>query len=420
MSKKTETAGSIIQASSSLHAAVLFHRVGPYHFARLRQAGRAMRITAVEFSGKDETYAWDQVTGADSFQRVTLFEQADSHSRPVREVMDRVRLALEESRPDVVAIPGWSDCGALAALKWCVTRRVPAVVMSETTAWDDPRRAWREWVKRRLVRLYSGALAGGRANAEYLVKLGMPAERVFLGYDAIDNEHFSQGVKAIRRGQMAGKDKQNLPEQYFLASARFIEKKNLPGLLQAYAGYRRLCGEGGLTPWHLVLLGDGELRSALLTLRGALGLETSVHLPGFKQYPELPIYYGLAQAFIHASTAEPWGLVVNEAMASGLPVLVSNRCGCARDLVQHGRNGFGFDPHDPDQLARLMLRLMRLQPGERAAMGLASQEIIADWGPERFGRGLRRASELAVSALQPRVDQQQRLLLNLLCQQRLG
>src|SRR5207244_4064698 len=102
--------------------------------------------------------------------------------------------------------------------------------------------------------------------------------------------------------------------------------KNLPRLLEAFAGYRRLAGDAA---WELVLLGDGPLRPELVALLKDLELDGHVLLPGFKQYDELPAYYGLAGAFIHASTTEQWGLVVNEAMASGLPVLVSDRCGCA-------------------------------------------------------------------------------------------
>ena len=112
-------------------------------------------------------------------------------------------------------------------------------------------------------------------------------------------------------------------------------------------------------PWSLVLLGDGPLKSDLCRLISDLRLDACVHLPGFKQYHELPVYYGLASAFVHASTTEQWGLVVNEAMASGLPVLVSNRCGCAQDLVKEGVNGFTFDPCNVEQLAQLMLKFQR-------------------------------------------------------------
>ena len=104
----------------------------------------------------------------------------------------------------------------------------------------------------------------------------------------------------------------------------------------------------------------------------------------------MPAYYGLASAFVHASTTEQWGLVVNEAMASGLPVLVSNRCGCAPDLVQEGVNGFTFDPYNVEQLAQLMLKISAFQTFSLSTFGAASRRIIADWGPERFASGLRR------------------------------
>ena len=98
-------------------------------------------------------------------------------------------------------------------------------------------------------------------------------------------------------------------------------------------------------------------------------LAGDVILAGFKQYDELPAYYGLASAFVHASTTEQWGLVVNEAMASGLPVLVSDRCGCAPDLVEDGVNGFTFDPYDVEALAGLMQRVAAMTDERRQAMG---------------------------------------------------
>jgi glycosyltransferase involved in cell wall biosynthesis len=120
-------------------------------------------------------------------------------------------------------------------------------------------------------------------------------------------------------------------------------------------------------------------------------------LAGFRQYEELPAWYGLASAFVHASTTEQWGLVVNEAMASGLPVIVSERCGCAPDLVEHGVNGFTFDPYDVPALADLMQRVAAMTDERRAAMGAAGQRIIADWGPERFADGLMKAVQVALS-----------------------
>lgn len=162
-----------------------------------------------------------------------------------------------------------------------------------------------------------------------------------------------------------------------------------------------------------MILGDGELRPELEAQRAALRLEDDVLLPGFKQYDELPSWYGAAGCFVHASTSEQWGLVVNEAMASGLPVLVSDRCGCAVDLVQEGRNGFCFDPLDAQKLAGLLDRMSRAST-DRVAMGEASRVLISPWGPERFAQGLKIAVERAASAGQRRKSWVAEALLGLL------
>src|SRR5439155_16698329 len=168
----------------------------------------------------------------------------------------------------------------------------------------------------------------------------------------------------------------------------------LSGLLRGFAGYRKAAGPD---PWDLVLLGDGPLRPEVDRLIGELGLTGAVHLPGFQQYPDLPTYYGLAGAFVHASTSEPWGLVVNEAMAAGLPVLVSDRCGCAPDLVADGVNGFTFAPQDHARLAGLMCRIAA-DPDRRLAMSRASRARIGPWGPERFADRLWAAAPAAPAA----------------------
>ena len=178
--------------------AVLFHRIGPYHFARLRAAGRLLPIVAIESSGVDETYAWDVVAGADHFERVTLFDHADAQKLPMAEVVNRVGSALDRVHPAAVVIPGWADSAALGALHWCVQNHVPAVVMSESTEWDERRSGWKEWMKGRVVRLCAAALAGGTPHADYLARLGMPADRIFLGYDAVDNDYFARKAEESR------------------------------------------------------------------------------------------------------------------------------------------------------------------------------------------------------------------------------
>ena len=239
----------------------------------------------------------------------------------------------------------------------------------------------------------------------------MAKERVFLGYDAVDNAYFANGAEAARQNALELRSEFSLPQNYFLASARFIPKKNLSRLIAAYAAYRAVANRES---WDLVLLGDGELRESIVTQIKSLGLQGCVHLPGFVQYPDLPKYYGLAGAFIHASTTEQWGLVVNEAMASGLPVLVSERCGCAYDLVKNGVNGWTFHPEDVAGITQNLMKLASLSAGERQRMGHASQEMISHWGCDRFASGLFAAAECALQQPCRKAGFATRLLLRIL------
>jgi glycosyltransferase involved in cell wall biosynthesis len=444
--------------------AVLFSRIGPYHFARLRAAGEVAEVTGIEFSDVDGTYAWEAVVGEENFQRVTLFagqaqtggagnpkseirnpKQIEKHQelqnegngdklllrlrRSVRtmrtigvqrrQVYRKTAATLDQANPEVLAVPGWQNGCGLAALDWGHAARVPRVVMSESAEADEARVWWKEQVKRRIVGLCSAALAGGVPQAEYLAKLGMPRERIFLGYDVVDNEYFARHAAESRTKNAESRRQYGLPERYFLASARFVAKKNLPRLLEAYARYRESAKTLRSEPakkevWDLVLLGDGPQLSTLECQRATLGLEAHVLMPGFKQYRDLPRYYGLARAFVHGSTTEQWGLVVNEAMACGLPVLVSKRCGCVPDLVQEGVNGLTFDPYDVGSIADAMVRVWRMGDEELKRMGGESTRIIANWAPERFARGLKAASDCALAVGPKRGTVVDRLLLRLL------
>jgi glycosyltransferase involved in cell wall biosynthesis len=291
--------------------------------------------------------------------------------------------------------------------------------VSESSRQDEPRTWWKEAIKRRIVGLYSAALVGGQRHVEYLAELGMPRERVFTGYDVVDNDYFGRRTAEIRNSRFEIRDKRVLPENYFLASARFVEKKNLSTLIEAYAEYRRRSSAfakatadkeiAAKVPWDLVVLGDGPLRETLKAKLSTLNLNEHVHLPGFEPYDELPVYYALANAFVHASTTEQWGLVVNEAIASGLPVIVSERCGCVPELVQG--NGFTFDPTNEHELTARLLEMASLSDEQRKRLGDNSHRIAANVAPERFGEGLERAASVAMGGPQKRFGVMDRALL---------
>jgi 1,2-diacylglycerol 3-alpha-glucosyltransferase len=390
--------------------AVVFHHIGPYHHARLNAAADRLSVTGIEWSAKGYD-AWGAGDTPARYEKISLFSEATDRYPGKAELRRAFRWALEQAKPDVVAVNGWNNFGSLIAANCCLRRGIPTVVMSESARHDEPRTWWKEFIKRRIVDLYSAALVGGQRHVEYLVELGMPAERIFTGYDVVDNAYFRRRAEEIRSRTSEVREKYGLPENYFLASARFIEKKNLLKLIQAYAEYRlkssafaKLTADrevsNGNAAWDLVLLGDGPLESDLCRLISDLCLSGHVHLPGFKPYDELPAYYGLANAFVHASTTEQWGLVVNEAIACGLPVIVSERCGCVSELMQG--NGYTFDPTDEHELAARLLKLSMLSQEERNQLAEASHKIAADFSPERFGEGLERAVRMAIKSRRER------------------
>src|SRR6266404_3574009 len=392
--------------------AIVFHHIGPYHHARLNAAADRLSVTGIEWSAKAYD-AWGAGDTTARYEKISLFSEATDGYPAKAELRQAFCWALEQAKPDVVAVNGWNNFGSLAAANCCVARGIPMVVMSESARVDELRTWWKEMLKRRIVDLYSAALVGGQRHIDYLVELGMPRERIFTGYDVVDNHYFARRTEEIRNshlrqgngGQAASEIRNNygLPENYFLASARFIPKKNLPRLIRAYAEYRDRLKRTGVTdpgynrdtPWDLVLLGDGPLRQTLNSQLSTLNLQAHVHLPGFKQYDELPVYYALAKAFVHASTTEQWGLVVNEAIASGLPVIVSDRCGCVPELVNG--NGFTFDPFDERELVERLSQMASLSDDERKSLSDASYGISANFAPKRFGEGLEQAARLALN-----------------------
>jgi glycosyltransferase involved in cell wall biosynthesis len=368
--------------------------MGPYHIARQSKVNaifkeKNFKTTALEFAGRTNSFPWKT---NNLIKRITLFPDKEANEvSPSSYILETLR-TLNIIKPEILAICGYDQAALFTALVWAKIRGKITILLSASKEDDLQRRPWKEWLKRQIVRNFDAALVGGSPQKQYAISLGIPEDRVFTGYDVVDNEHFARGADAARAKEAELRRVLELSRPFFLTVCRFIEKKNLFRLLEAYRGYRQINRDG---PWDLVLCGSGPLEARLKENAANL---PGVHFPGFKQADELPAYYGLAEAFILPSSHfEQWGLVVNEAMASRLPVLVSKACGCAPDLIRDGVNGFAFDPFDIDGLAWLMVK-MGYGEVDLKAMGEASRRIIADWTPDVFARNLFRAVEAALAA----------------------
>lgn len=378
------------------HLVIQFARFGPYHFTRLRSAVEALapiswRVSGLQTAGADATYAWDK-TGLDTETLSTALPDGVFGKITDEDMRKAMKAALDKLKPDALAIAGWGTADARAALDWCRKNGATAIVMSETRAADGQRTWVKEWFKSRLIRRFDGALVGGQAHKDYLVQLGMAPERIRSGYDVVDNEHFARESEKVR----AKEPKDEGRKRYFLASSRFIKRKNLSLLVDAYAQYMQASVKRGAARgelWDLVLLGTGNGREGLERYVKDKRIN-GVVFAGFQQIDTLPRWYAGAGAFAHAALEEPWGLVINEAMASGLPVICSRTTGAA-ELVEEGVNGFLFDPHDTEGLSLLLQRMASLAPDDLARMGANSARLIEERAPSSaFGRGL---AELLIS-----------------------
>ncbi|MBM3474724.1 MAG: glycosyltransferase family 4 protein [Armatimonadetes bacterium] len=357
---------------------------GPQGFIRHAALARVAGVDPVYIAvgTTRQTRSWHPNPEAYPFRTITLFDRPFEQV-PFREQRRALEHELRALRPGAVCVYGYSDPIMRWAARWAKQNGAAAVAFWETARIDRPRQFVREWLKRRFVsQTLDGAFVSGVRGAAYARELGVAESRVVPGYSVVDNEHFRRGSEAARNQAAQLRARLELPNQFALYVGRFAPEKNLPTLLRAYAAYRR----GQPLPWSLVLVGTGKQEQELRSLTHALHL-TDVHWVPFQTQEKLPQFYGLASCLVLPSTVEPWGLVVNEAMAAGLPVLVSTRCGCVPELVREGVNGFTLQPNDVAGLAGLMAR-MAANTTDRAAMGRASQEIIADYTPETWAQHL--------------------------------
>jgi len=373
-----------------LTIAVIFVNYGPYHLARFEAFFHQCHLlqwqgVAIELARSQSEYTWEVNLEKYSFEIIAAIPNFPLEDVSKWETTSKLFNIISRIKPDVIVIAGYAEPAMIGALFWSYLNRKPAVLMSDSKE-DDAPRSWKlESAKKFLLKLFKSALVGGKSHKQYLLKLGMISESIFDGYDVVNIEDFHPiRLQTFDRP---------LEAPFFLSINRFIPKKNLFFLLEAYANYTNIMGSQS---WNLVLVGDGELRPQIEQHISILNIKHVVHLPGFLQQEELLPYFAHARCFIHASLQEQWGLVVNEAMASGLPVLVSNRCGCFSDLVIDGINGFGFDPENIQELTHLMLEVSSGSI-DLQAMGQASLKHIQKFSPSYFADNLVRAIEYALN-----------------------
>jgi glycosyltransferase involved in cell wall biosynthesis len=237
-----------------------------------------------------------------------------------------------------------------------------------------------------MFKLYSSGHPTGTLAEQYLLRYGFPENRIFRFPYAVDNNYLSGRCSRyqlqrdrIRRALGIGTDC-----FVVLGVVKFAEREDPMTLLLGFSKLLECCPTA-----HLVLVGDGPM---MKDIKAAINERriSNVHLPGFVRYSRLPLFYSIADVFVHPPVQESWGVSVNEAMACGLPVVVANTVGSYVDLVKPGETGFVFEARNPEDLANCLNRL-GCNRNLREEMGSNARELIKDWGFDCVEKSLLKA-----------------------------
>lgn len=302
-----------------------------------------------------------------------------------------VPLELVRSRCDLVIISGWLDFACQAAFFTSKAWGKPNILWAESTIHEA---SWRRSVSLPLVKLMvrgaDACVASGTRSSQYLISLGAPSDKVFVAINTVDIDHFRSGslLSAAERAALRrafGVEGRKV----ILYSGRLTELKGVEYLLQAYWRLREEYADLGL-----LIVGYGPEERSLKRLCVEQGIE-DVHFVGHVDMEAMPKYYAISDLYVFPSLRDVWGMVINEAMACGLPVITTNKVGASADLIEHGVNGYVVEAGDPIALLEAMRRLVA-DPLLRGRMAENSRKRIRDFGLDQSVDGFRLAIEHAL------------------------
>jgi glycosyltransferase involved in cell wall biosynthesis len=287
---------------------------------------------------------------------------------------------LIKSRPRKLILGGYDSVTSLLALAFTKLLRIDTILWYESTiASENLNNNLLKKVKRAVIGSFNKFAVPGELARANLISLGVDPLKIYIAPNVVNNAYFAKEAQVFKPQKDRLKKELDLPDQVILFVGQLVDRKGLLTLLEAY---QRLDVE------HigLLIVGDGPLRSQYESYCADQGL-VNVRFVGFHDINSISRYFAVSDVFVLPSKREVWGLVVNEAMACGLPVLCSRNAGCSRNLIQEGLNGYTFDPQNSLELAGL-LEVMLNDRIQLEAMGEASRHIINQYTIETSVKGM--------------------------------
>jgi glycosyltransferase involved in cell wall biosynthesis len=341
---------------------------------------------AAQGIGFGQSLNWD-VPLRDGYDSEVLSGDGAGSARFPRGLM-RARAALRTFRPDVALVLGWHHGSLVQALLACKIMGIPVILRGESNA-KRQRPWWVSLVHAGYVRMADAVLAIGDANAEFFRLAGADEAKIFMARYCVDNGRF------LSAAQQHQSDRQTFRSRWGIAPDRFcaaffgkLEPKKRPmDFLRAIDAAAR---QG--TPIHGLVVGTGSEMTDVQAFAAANALP--VTFAGFLNQSEIAKAYVAADALVLPSDfGETWGLVCNEAMACGTPAIVSERVGCANDLVLNGQTGAVVSFASPDAIARVLAAWSSDPDGYEAIRRQAMDHVLQHYAIEGAVEGLEKAIE---------------------------
>ncbi len=295
---------------------------------------------------------------------------------------------LRAFRPDAVIVYGYNTATTLLAVLWAGKHRIPVLIRSDSNLLEEEgkpplvlafKRLFLRWLTSRVY----GFLSVGTSNSQYWLRYGAKPEKIFLARYAVDNDYFRSQAARYRTCREQIREENGWRQRFLLLYVgRLAKQKGIDVLIEAFRRISEVRADIGL-----LVVGEGPERTALEKRAQNL---PQVYFLGFHDWNQLPKFYAAADLFVLPSVREPWGLVVNEAMASGLPVIATQKIGSAQDLIIEGQSGYLVPASDAEAMASAIDRACESEERLRA-MGEGAQRVIASWNYDATLSGFHQA-----------------------------
>jgi len=290
---------------------------------------------------------------------------------------------LLKCSPEIIIISGYSQPSSFLALLYAKLFAKRLILWSESNKNDQRyNHPLKEAYKRWFVRNCAEYIVPGRASFEYLILLGAEESKIFIAVNAVDNDFFTYACDKNRESREEFKQRKGYPKEIILYVGRLIDKKGILDLLKAFQLLS--CNRHKL---GLVLIGSGEGEERYRKFCKEQNIK-NVFFEGFVHQEGLPAYYAAGDVFVLPTHSETWGLVLNEAMASRLPVVCSDVAGAACDLIKNAENGYTYEKGN---IAELTEALSKTLNSNKESFGANSYKIIQDFSPEKCALSFLRA-----------------------------